>query len=1012
MSARPRHRDKGHLGRSAAGWHGQAYAATWATDGGSKVDGQVKNGLSTTRLIVERGDALDQIWNQYEIACRRRQTSTALVRGVGGIGKTSLVAEALRRFAKDGAFTFAGRADEADLGMPYSVYRDGLRRLDRSTLLGVTEHVIDQLARSLTLGVTGSDRDSRGMLDQVVRDCVQMISMAASVGPVVVALEDLHVADEQSIVLHQLLSRYLVDLPVLFILTLRPGHDRTNQIERLVDRLAEDGQATAIDLQPLTREGVAALAADATGSELPDELVEIVLNQSRGNPFFVIEALNDLDAVEVTAEASMSVAAAGPPDERARERRILGRFFEPNTDVAAVAQCLSLFGRAALADLELVANLTGLPLEDVRRIFDRLLATQLLLPDGAGRFEFAHPILQELLHDRIGLAERQAKHRRIVDVLTSRQAAGVAVDVFDLARHATEAFQPGDEHCRAVMLQAADTAMAYAPLVAASSYERVVATMTDEDPRWGSTVALQAYSLHVGGQSGQAVAVVERALASNPRGPGVQRLALVAVHALYANGRLADALEVIERWASDDSNIEEVSITGQPGDRGGTAVMPRLKTKGPSLDLEMRALTLSLLIQLGRRAEAEAIFPEVLRAVRMAAPSDEMGACSLLLMYAESTGRTDVATELDSRLRLATSSLPPSMRADLFHVLAFAAVFGHRGLGAAERDLATAVRLNDGVMSAGLAGRTDLATVSIGWMRGRWPEIIERSRASLPELEQSGSATVLATLKGMVALILTDSGDYRGADRLVENLNAVAASGRVFTAVSRARVAVAHGQPELAAALLRERDEESLACSDIVMSTFVTDEWVAVERMLDNEQEAIRIARAGMERAALVNWPLLDLFAHRALAAATGDLDAARVAAGIAEAEGAPVELAKCRLLLAELGDDPAENLNLAYDEFMSIGALALRQRASKQMRAQGVVVPRRVRTRGRLTAAEYDLVRLVAAGMTNRQVADTLGYSTKTVESYLTTVYTKTGQPNRATITRAFIDGDLNVEA
>ena len=146
----------------------------------------------------------------------------------------------------------------------------------------------------------------------------------------------------------------------------------------------------------------------------------------------------------------------------------------------------------------------------------------------------------------------------------------------------------------------------------------------------------------------------------------------------------------------------------------------------------------------------------------------------------------------------------------------------------------------------------------------------------------------------------------------------------------------------------------------------------------------------------------------------TGDVEAGARAAATAEVEGAPFELARCRLVLGELGVDSAVNLKSAFVAFRSIGAVGLARRTGTALRTRGLPVPRSGRAEaspGALTPVEISLTRLVVEGLSNRQIAAAMHYSAKTVEAYLSRIYAKTGFASRVELTRAAYSGALDLK-
>ncbi len=147
-------------------------------------------------------------------------------------------------------------------------------------------------------------------------------------------------------------------------------------------------------------------------------------------------------------------------------------------------------------------------------------------------------------------------------------------------------------------------------------------------------------------------------------------------------------------------------------------------------------------------------------------------------------------------------------------------------------------------------------------------------------------------------------------------------------------------------------------------------------------------------------WSRLAL--HRATGLTRRDADELRAAVVDAAAGGLVFEQARAQLALGELVDDPGEGLAEAYRTFHRLAAHGLRRRAGARLRELGMKVPRAgTRAAGVLTDSEEQVARLVQQGMRNRDIAAALHYSPRTVEVYLSRIYTKLSVSSRLELAR-----------
>jgi len=266
-------------------------------------------------------------------------------------------------------------------------------------------------------------------------------------------------------------------------------------------------------------------------------------------------------------------------------------------------------------------------------------------------------------------------------------------------------------------------------------------------------------------------------------------------------------------------------------------------------------------------------------------------------------------------------------------------------------------------------------------------------------------------LLGAAAEIMTDRGAVDDAAAIAARLTTPVMSLRRNAAVVRARLARALGDTVGAVALL----EAELAASSggsVWRAADVLADLAVLSAELGRDRDAADALDRLDRLAGRVQWPEARLPALAARATVERSVELARAYLASAEQEAWEVERARALLLLGELGDDGAGALAEAYRLFDTFGAAPLRRRAASALRTRGATVPRRAaRPASELSETETALVKLVCEGLSNRQIAAALHYSTKTIEVYLSRLYTKTGCASRLALMRAVDSGALVVE-
>lgn len=318
-----------------------------------------------------------------------------LVAGEPGIGKTRLVREMANRVSSRVLWAACWEGDGAP---PYWVWRQLLRPLGSESALGGAG--------------AGAGEDRFPLFDAVT----EVFAAASQEKPLVLAIEDLHWADEASVRLLEFLGHDRRPRRVAVIGTYRdtdldPGHP----FARSVGGLVRNG--LHLVLGGLGKHDVGALVA-ALGSD--GAAVPVLHRRSGGNPFFLREL------VRLAQEAPASPVPAGVGPVVARRVGSLTAETQGILAVAAVA--------GVEFDLPLLGAVTGSAAGPLLAALDEARAAGLV--DGAGgSFWFVHALVRESLYDGLALASRAGLHRRVAEVLEERFGEGRVAEVAFHALH-------------------------------------------------------------------------------------------------------------------------------------------------------------------------------------------------------------------------------------------------------------------------------------------------------------------------------------------------------------------------------------------------------------------------------------------------------------------------------------------------------------------------------------------------------------------------------------------------
>ncbi|WP_188113464.1 ATP-binding protein [Nocardioides humilatus] len=427
---------------------------------GARAD-HVRHGPAAGSRLVGRVSELATA-GAVAVAVREGASRIAFVTGAAGIGKTRFMSEFRRLFeaaAPDAPATIwlSGTCVSYGLDEPYLPFRQVLRQalgrgvdsFDKAhealaALVGKERAAEVAPVLGLILGLAPGDEVAARMatwsaesLQQAVIDAfAELVAGLAALGPVAIALDDLHWADAASLRLIEGLVEELADTdPVLVVLAMRPEGDRPAWAlrERTVSRRPQ--LSVELSLTSLARDDELGLISDLVGAgTLPEELETLLLGRAEGNPFYLRELLRSLQDTGAIVQSQGrwtfdTTVTVEVPDtiERVVLARI-DRLSPGDRDLLSSAAVigrefdLALLGRIVGADLssDSLVNLTRLGLFEV----------------GAGaELRFSHPLIQETAYTSMLRRGRADLHARAAAAIEELADDGSVEHAAVLARH-------------------------------------------------------------------------------------------------------------------------------------------------------------------------------------------------------------------------------------------------------------------------------------------------------------------------------------------------------------------------------------------------------------------------------------------------------------------------------------------------------------------------------------------------------------------------------------------------
>jgi DNA-binding CsgD family transcriptional regulator len=225
---------------------------------------------------------------------------------------------------------------------------------------------------------------------------------AAETRPTLLAIDDLHWCDAASLEFVLYVLHRLDELPAAVVMTRRRGAGESSEA---LDRIASHQRVRVESLMPLGVEAAQELAREALGDRAEPDLAQVSVDVTSGNPFYLHELLAALAEEHGASGPELTRRArALAPDAVIRSLRVrVGRL---GPDAAVLARAVAILG--ADVPLRRAAALAGLSLQSASVAADGLAAVEVLLAREPLRF--MHPLVQHAIAQDIPLFERSTRH--------------------------------------------------------------------------------------------------------------------------------------------------------------------------------------------------------------------------------------------------------------------------------------------------------------------------------------------------------------------------------------------------------------------------------------------------------------------------------------------------------------------------------------------------------------------------------------------------------------------------
>lgn len=900
-------------------------------------------------------------------AVRAGRGGTVLVTGPGGMGKTMLLG-AVEQLAHDhGIRVFRATGDVAAQVIPLGPLLDALVSVPNAP---VNPAVLRDLSQSA---------DQRFWL---LRELQEGLERAALDTPVLISLDDTQWADPATLAALGSLTRQLMTHRILWLIAIRSGEQHA-AAHTALSRL-EAGDALKITLGPLDEAAVAAIARDLLGG-MPDAGLRRVLARVHGQPFLLTELLRGMREEKLVKVEDGTACLSGtglPMRFRDSVDYHLARLSAAARDALQMA---SVLGRRFSAD-ELAA-LTGATPAGILGSLREALAAGLVTEDG-DRMAFRHDLVREAVEASLPNTVRQSLRRQAVDVMLRHGAppSDVAELVMDVA-------QPGDREAIAILRRAAAETGRVSPTVASLLSRRALDLTPPGDPGRGPLTAETLAYLVFAGKAAEALRLMTTAA-----------------------GDLADTA------AQAEARLRLAILSNQYDPRDGVAQCRQaLGLSGVPADLRVQLLSfLSLGHDLsGDAAAAGTAADDAAAAARESGdPANEVVSLLPRAVHALSRGAwrqsVDLLGQASARQHAADSVAVRHWRPDAWHA-AILTCLGRLDEAFAIIDAGMRVAQRDGI-SAHIR-IWSMVRCRAMYSAGRLADARGDAEAAIEQADEIGDGSygyinqVCRYILGRVALHMGDPAGIAAARRSAARLRGKreAPSSQSLGTWLMALVADADGDlTPVASVGLRFLDP--LAAGGLTVSNpqRYADAGELTRILIDAGRRADAssvVARLTDFAAGNPDYPFLGPAALHARALLDGDPDTALRAVDLTDGDPRPLARALVledagRLLPEARAAEAVPLLETALTSYAAAGAERDAARVRSLLRGRGIRPaaggPRSASAWPELTESEFAVVSLVAAGATNREVAERLFLSPYTVNSHLRHVFSKLGLRSR----------------
>jgi DNA-binding CsgD family transcriptional regulator len=363
---------------------------------------------------------------------RRR---VVLVAGEPGVGKTRLLLESGLQAEAEGWSVVAGHAYDSEGMPPFLPFIEALQQYSRTCSSTELRGQLGEFGPEIALllpelrrrfpdlpEAAPIDPDSqRYLLFEGVSSLLRSIARGPAAG-LLLCLEDIHWADASTLLLLEHVARQPATAPLLIIASYRDTELEVGRpLAHTLENLTRQELSQRIDLRRLSKEEVAALLAARGQSSPPASLLQSVFAETEGNPFFVQEVLEYLAGSGRLFDAEggwQTGLSLGDADVPQGVRLVIGRRLERlSEECRGVLVLGALLGRTFA--FALLREMAGLSEDALIGLVEEAERSQLLTAQASGQISFKHELIRQTFLAGVSELRRQRLHQRAAEAIES-----------------------------------------------------------------------------------------------------------------------------------------------------------------------------------------------------------------------------------------------------------------------------------------------------------------------------------------------------------------------------------------------------------------------------------------------------------------------------------------------------------------------------------------------------------------------------------------------------------------